>query len=138
MSCFLDGWLTSDLTPPSFSLNLCSDFLPDFTLLNHWPKQLYSLANKSNTYTEGHHTSAMHAHVNTHHTHECTLESQIPQTCWLACIAKLMNCRLCDIPCLKGVRQRVGDKDIFLPFHVHAHGCTHTHTHTQTHTHTLH
>ena len=36
---------------------LCSDFLPGFTLLSHWPKQLYSSTNKMNTYTEGHPTS---------------------------------------------------------------------------------
>ena len=32
--------------------SLCLDFLPGFTLLSHWPKQLYSSTNKSNTYTE--------------------------------------------------------------------------------------
>ncbi|CAO2645911.1 ATP-binding cassette sub-family A member 6 [Lemmus lemmus] len=41
------------LTLPTFSLYLCMDFLPGFTLLSHWPKQLYSSTSKSNPYTEG-------------------------------------------------------------------------------------
>ena len=42
---------------PTLSIDLCFNFLPGFTLLSHWPKQHYSLSNKSNTYTEGHPTS---------------------------------------------------------------------------------
>ena len=38
---------------PTFSLGLCLDFPPGFALLSHWLKQLYSLANKGNTYTAG-------------------------------------------------------------------------------------
>ena len=41
---------------PTLSMYLCLNFLPGFALLNHWPKQHYSLSNKSNTYTERHHT----------------------------------------------------------------------------------
>ena len=46
------------LTLPTLSIYLCSDFPPGFTLLSHWPKQLYSSTNKSNTCTEGHPTSS--------------------------------------------------------------------------------
>ena len=44
------GWHLLD-SAYSLSLSLCSDFLPGLTLLSHWPKQLYSLTSKSNTYT---------------------------------------------------------------------------------------
>lgn len=37
---------------------LYSDFMPEFTVLNHWPKQLYLSTNiKGNKYTEQHPTS---------------------------------------------------------------------------------
>ena len=47
-------WFLLDSTYPP----LCYDFLPDFTLLSHWPKHLYSSTNKSHTHTEDHPTSS--------------------------------------------------------------------------------
>ena len=44
------------LTSPTLSIYLCLGFLPGSILVNHWLKQLYSLANKA-THTEGHPTS---------------------------------------------------------------------------------
>lgn len=47
------GWLNSfSLTPSSFS-SFSVWNSPYFTLQSHWPKQLYSLINERNTYTEG-------------------------------------------------------------------------------------
>lgn len=43
--CYQQG---VSLTLLSFSLYLCSVFLPGFSLLSHWSKKLYTLTNKRN------------------------------------------------------------------------------------------